>query len=85
MERGQLELDGKLGSLHLLLSPDQIPPLTDLLSALSISTEAGVLSDGGKSRPLGSEDLRLIEDDLNKQLSGEAVERGKEREGEERM
>ncbi|XP_041093961.1 autophagy-related protein 2 homolog A [Polyodon spathula] len=80
----KLELDGKLGSLHLLLSPEQIPPLTELLSALSISTEAGVLSDGGKSRPLGSEDLRLIEDDLNKQLSGEAVERGRERGGEER-
>uniref|UniRef100_A0A6Q2WTK4 Autophagy related 2A n=1 Tax=Esox lucius TaxID=8010 RepID=A0A6Q2WTK4_ESOLU len=34
----KLELDGKVGCLHLLLSPDQITHLTDLLSALCVDT-----------------------------------------------
>ena len=34
----QLELDGKVGCLHLLLSPDQIIHLTDLMAALCIDT-----------------------------------------------
>ncbi|XP_031424762.1 autophagy-related protein 2 homolog A [Clupea harengus] len=66
----KLELDGKVGSLHLLLSPDQITNLTSLLEALCIETESVGLC-GGRSRPLGSEDLRVIEEDLNKQLSTE--------------
>ncbi|KAM6953685.1 autophagy-related protein 2 homolog A [Aplochiton taeniatus] len=66
----KLELDGKVGCLHLLLSPDQITNLTDLLSALCIDTEPeGKGAGGGHSRPLDSEDLRLIEEDLSKQLS----------------
>lgn len=32
----QLELDGKVGCVHMLLSPDQITHLTDLLAALCI-------------------------------------------------
>ncbi|CAB1337518.1 unnamed protein product [Coregonus sp. 'balchen'] len=65
----QLELDGKVGCLHLLLSPDQITHLTDLLSALCIDTEPEASGAGVHSRPLDSEDLRLIEEDLSKQLS----------------
>ncbi|XP_076143716.1 autophagy-related protein 2 homolog A [Alosa pseudoharengus] len=66
----KLELDGKVGCLHLFLSPDQITDLTSLLEALCIETESvGVC--GGRSRPLGTEDLRVIEEDLNKQLSTE--------------
>lgn len=34
----QLELDGKVGCVHLLLSPDQVTHLTDLLAALCIDT-----------------------------------------------
>lgn len=34
----QLELDGKVGCVHMLLSPDQITHLTDLLAALCIDT-----------------------------------------------
>ncbi|XP_063044404.1 autophagy-related protein 2 homolog A isoform X2 [Engraulis encrasicolus] len=68
----KLELDGKVGCLHLLLSPDQITHLTSLLEALCIETEpAGAC--GTRSRPLGSEDLRVIEEDLNKQLSSDAT------------
>ncbi|XP_039616656.1 autophagy-related protein 2 homolog A isoform X1 [Polypterus senegalus] len=73
----KLELDGKMGSLHLLLSTDQIFHLTDLLSSLHVYTETALLVDGGKSRPLGSEDLRLIEEDLNKQLNVESTETDK--------
>lgn len=39
----QLELDGKVGCVHLLLSPDQVTHLTDLLAALCIDT--GTLTD----------------------------------------
>lgn len=34
----QLELDGKVGCIHMLLSPDQITHLTDLLAVLCIDT-----------------------------------------------
>ncbi|KAJ8405135.1 hypothetical protein AAFF_G00321260 [Aldrovandia affinis] len=77
----KLELDGKVGCLHLLLSPDQITHLMDLLSALCIETEPGG-GDGARSRPLGSEDLRLIEEDLSKQLGSDLSERDDGGEGE---
>uniref|UniRef100_A0A670ZLI9 Autophagy related 2A n=1 Tax=Pseudonaja textilis TaxID=8673 RepID=A0A670ZLI9_PSETE len=64
----KLELDGKIGSLHLLLAPRQILLLTDLLSSLNLS-ESGVLQEQlSKNRPLDSEDLKLIEQDLSQQL-----------------
>ncbi|XP_026541578.1 autophagy-related protein 2 homolog A isoform X1 [Notechis scutatus] len=64
----KLELDGKIGSLHLLLAPRQILLLTDLLSSLNLS-ESGLLQEQlSKNRPLDSEDLRLIEQDLSQQL-----------------
>uniref|UniRef100_A0A8C7R2C9 Autophagy related 2A n=1 Tax=Oncorhynchus mykiss TaxID=8022 RepID=A0A8C7R2C9_ONCMY len=71
----KLELDGKVGCLHLLLSPDQITHLTDLLSALCIDTEPEASGAGVHSRPLDSEDLRLIEEDLSKQLSSSPGDR----------
>ncbi|XP_051506271.1 autophagy-related protein 2 homolog A-like [Myxocyprinus asiaticus] len=75
----KFELDGKVGCLHLLLSPNQITHLTDLLSALCIETSEGSsgggLSAGGISRPLDSDDLRLIEEDLGKQLNAEMIDR----------
>ncbi|XP_037396470.1 autophagy-related protein 2 homolog A isoform X3 [Pygocentrus nattereri] len=75
----KLELDGKVGCLHLLLSPSQIIHLTDLLTALCIETGSsntrGGAGIGGHSRPLGSDDLRLIEEDLSKQLSTDMAER----------
>ncbi|XP_063002254.1 LOW QUALITY PROTEIN: autophagy-related protein 2 homolog A [Elgaria multicarinata webbii] len=64
----KLELDGKLGSLHLLLAPRQVSGLLDLLSSLNLS-ESGLLQKQlSKSRPLDSEDLKLIEQDLSQQL-----------------
>ncbi|XP_048883412.1 autophagy-related protein 2 homolog A isoform X3 [Brienomyrus brachyistius] len=77
----KLELDGKVGCLHLLLSPDQIMHLMDLMSALCIDMEPHC-GEGAHSRPLGSEDLRLIEEDLSKQLSADAGERERGREEE---
>uniref|UniRef100_A0A8C3T5Y9 Autophagy related 2A n=1 Tax=Chelydra serpentina TaxID=8475 RepID=A0A8C3T5Y9_CHESE len=62
----KLELDGKLGSLHLLVSPQQIFYLHDLLTALT----SGLQEKLSKSRPLDSEDLKLIEQDLSQQLHG---------------
>uniref|UniRef100_A0A672MSP6 Autophagy related 2A n=1 Tax=Sinocyclocheilus grahami TaxID=75366 RepID=A0A672MSP6_SINGR len=38
----KLELDGKVGCLHLLLSPSQITHLTDLLSSLCIETSGNM-------------------------------------------
>uniref|UniRef100_A0A3Q3JKP4 Autophagy related 2A n=1 Tax=Monopterus albus TaxID=43700 RepID=A0A3Q3JKP4_MONAL len=61
----KLELDGKVGCVHMLLSPDQITHLIDLLAALSIDTETNC---GVHSRPLDTDDLRMIEEDLSKQL-----------------
>uniref|UniRef100_A0A3B3ZN14 Uncharacterized protein n=1 Tax=Periophthalmus magnuspinnatus TaxID=409849 RepID=A0A3B3ZN14_9GOBI len=54
----KFELDGKVGCVHMLLSPDQITHLTDLLAALG----------GVHCRPLDSDDFRMIEEDLSKQL-----------------
>ncbi|XP_075795281.1 autophagy-related protein 2 homolog A isoform X2 [Pelodiscus sinensis] len=65
----KLELDGKLGSLHLLVSPQQIFYLHDLLTALCVSAN-GLQEKLSKSRPLDSEDLKLIEQDLSQQLHG---------------
>uniref|UniRef100_A0A3Q3LIC3 Autophagy related 2A n=1 Tax=Labrus bergylta TaxID=56723 RepID=A0A3Q3LIC3_9LABR len=64
----KLELDGKVGCVHMLLSPDQITHLTDLLAALCIDTETETKCGGIHSRPLDTNDLRLIEEDLSKQL-----------------
>lgn len=64
----KLELDGKVGCVHMLLSPDQITHLTDLLSALCINTEVDSKVGGVLNRPLDSDDLRMIEEDLSKQL-----------------
>ncbi|KAJ8338027.1 hypothetical protein SKAU_G00369930 [Synaphobranchus kaupii] len=78
----KFELDGKVGCIHLLLSPGQITHLMDLLSALCIDTEPGG-GEGGHSRPLGSDDLRLIEDDLSKQLGSDLIDQDEGREEEE--
>ncbi|KAM9377347.1 autophagy-related protein 2 homolog A [Pholidichthys leucotaenia] len=64
----KVELDGKVGCVHLLLCPDQITHLTDLLGALCIDTEPKTKSGRLHSRPLDSEDLRVIEEHLSKQL-----------------
>ncbi|CAG5990205.1 unnamed protein product [Menidia menidia] len=64
----KLELDGKVGCVHMLLSPDQITHLTDLLAALCIDIEPDTKCGGVHSRPLDSDDLRMIEEDLSKQL-----------------
>ncbi|XP_061756190.1 autophagy-related protein 2 homolog A [Nerophis ophidion] len=64
----KLELDGKVGCVHLLLSPAQITHLTDLMAALCIETESETKCGGVHSRPLDSDDLRMIEEDLSKQL-----------------
>lgn len=64
----KLELDGKVGCVHMLLSPEQITHLTDLLAALCIDTEPETKCGGVHSRPLDSDDLRMIEEDLSKQL-----------------
>ncbi|KAK1904191.1 Autophagy-related protein 2 like A [Dissostichus eleginoides] len=69
------ELDGKVGCVHMLLSPDQITHLTDLLAALCIDTETDTKCDGALSRPLDSDDLRLIEEDLSKQLGSSPRDR----------
>ncbi|XP_025070707.1 autophagy-related protein 2 homolog A [Alligator sinensis] len=64
----KLELDGKLGALHLLLAPEHIAALHSLLAALGTSGAGGPRERPSKSRPLDSEDLKLIEQDLNQQL-----------------
>uniref|UniRef100_A0A3B4V0R0 Autophagy related 2A n=1 Tax=Seriola dumerili TaxID=41447 RepID=A0A3B4V0R0_SERDU len=69
----KLELDGKVGCVHMLLSPDQITHLTDLLAALCIDTETKC--GGIHSRPLDSDDLRMIEEDLSKQLGSSPRDR----------
>ncbi|XP_026185477.1 autophagy-related protein 2 homolog A [Mastacembelus armatus] len=71
----KLELDGKVGCVHLLLSPDQIIHLTDLLEALCIDTELETKCAGVYSRPLDSDDLRMIEEDLSKQLGSSPRDR----------
>ncbi|XP_078061478.1 autophagy-related protein 2 homolog A-like [Mustelus asterias] len=70
----KLELDGKMGSLHMFLNPQQISNLTDLLSTLHLSEVNGLKEKLSKSRPLDPEDFKLIEQDLNKQLhSGQSL------------
>uniref|UniRef100_A0A8C7PAJ8 Autophagy related 2A n=1 Tax=Oncorhynchus mykiss TaxID=8022 RepID=A0A8C7PAJ8_ONCMY len=64
----KLELDGKVGCLHLLLSPDQITHLTDLLSALCIDTGRSSQSEPLKPEvllrlSLGGLTLTLLEQD----------------------
>ncbi|XP_012375149.2 autophagy-related protein 2 homolog A isoform X2 [Dasypus novemcinctus] len=66
----KLEVVGQLGSLHLLLTPQQLQQLQGLLSAVKLADpEADKLN---KSRPLEAEDLWLIEQDLNQQLQAGA-------------
>ncbi|XP_059810801.1 autophagy-related protein 2 homolog A [Hypanus sabinus] len=74
----KLELDGKMGALHLFLSPHQLSNLTDLLGTLSLSEVSGLTEKLSKSRPLDPEDFKLIEQDLNKQLhSGQSLARSR--------
>ncbi|XP_048381059.1 autophagy-related protein 2 homolog A isoform X2 [Stegostoma tigrinum] len=64
----KLAIDGKMGSLHLFLNPQQISNLADLFSTLNLSEVNGLREKLNKSRPLDPEDFKLIEQDLNKQL-----------------
>ncbi|XP_044125665.1 autophagy-related protein 2 homolog A [Bufo gargarizans] len=64
----KMEIDGKIGSLHMFMNPHQIANLQQLLDALSISESNSVREKLLKSRPLDMEDLKLIEQDLNQQL-----------------
>uniref|UniRef100_A0ABI8AR38 Autophagy related 2A n=1 Tax=Felis catus TaxID=9685 RepID=A0ABI8AR38_FELCA len=69
----KLEVSGQLGSLHLLLTPRQLQRLQELFSAMSLADPEGLVDKLNKSRPLGAEDLWLIEQDLNEQLRAGAV------------
>ncbi|XP_058382466.1 autophagy-related protein 2 homolog A isoform X1 [Diceros bicornis minor] len=69
----KLEVAGQLGSLHLLLTPRQLQQLQELLGAVSLADPEGLIDKLNKSRPLGAEDLWLIEQDLNQQLQAGAV------------
>ncbi|KAB0404107.1 hypothetical protein E2I00_008860 [Balaenoptera physalus] len=69
----KLEVCGQLGSLHLLLTPRQLQQLQELLGALSLADPEGLVDKLNKSRPLGAEDLWLIEQDLNQQLQAGTV------------
>nr|XP_012633460.1 autophagy-related protein 2 homolog A isoform X2 [Microcebus murinus] len=69
----KLEVVGQLGSLHLLLTPQQLQRLQELLRALSLTDTEGLADKLNKSRPLDAEDLWLIEQDLNQQLQAGAV------------
>nr|XP_020020532.1 autophagy-related protein 2 homolog A isoform X3 [Castor canadensis] len=69
----KLEVAGQLGSLHLLLTPRQLQQLQVLLSAVSLADPKDLADKLNKSRPLGAEDLWLIEQDLNQQLQAGAV------------
>ncbi|XP_016894777.1 autophagy-related protein 2 homolog A [Cynoglossus semilaevis] len=71
----QFELDGKVGCIHMLVTPDQITHLTDLLAALCIETEPDTKRGGVLSRPLDSDDFRMIEEDLSKQLGSSPRDR----------
>ncbi|XP_027712054.1 autophagy-related protein 2 homolog A isoform X1 [Vombatus ursinus] len=66
----RMEVSGQLGCLHLLLAPQHLLQLQDLLGALSLADTEGLLEKANKNRPLGAEDLRLIEQDLSQQLQG---------------
>nr|XP_030689555.1 autophagy-related protein 2 homolog A isoform X2 [Globicephala melas] len=69
----KLEVCGQLGSLHLLLTPRQLQQLQELLGALSLADPEGLVDKLNKSRPLGADDLWLIEQDLNQQLQAGTV------------
>ncbi|KAB1251445.1 Autophagy-related protein 2-like protein A [Camelus dromedarius] len=69
----KLEVSGQLGSLHLLLTPRQLQQLQELLDAVSLADPEGLVDKLNKSRPLGAEDLWLIEQDLNQQLQAGTV------------
>ncbi|XP_036114200.1 autophagy-related protein 2 homolog A isoform X1 [Molossus molossus] len=69
----KLEVAGQLGSLHLLLTPRQLQQLQELLGAMSLADPKALVNKLNKSRPLGAEDLWLIEQDLNQQLQAGAV------------
>lgn len=69
----KLEVSGQLGSLHLLLTPQQLQQLQELLGAVSLADPEGLADKLNKSRPLGAEDLWLIEQDLNQQLQAGTV------------
>ncbi|XP_012969474.1 LOW QUALITY PROTEIN: autophagy-related protein 2 homolog A [Mesocricetus auratus] len=69
----KLEVSGQLGSLHLLLTPRQLQQLQELLSAIHFADTGGLADKLSKSRPLGAEDLWLIEQDLSQQLQAGAV------------
>ncbi|XP_029812574.1 autophagy-related protein 2 homolog A isoform X2 [Suricata suricatta] len=69
----KLEVAGQLGSLHVLLTPRQLQQLQELFSAMSLADPEGLADKLNKSRPLGTEDLWLIEQDLNQQLQAGAV------------
>ncbi|XP_006861146.1 PREDICTED: autophagy-related protein 2 homolog A [Chrysochloris asiatica] len=64
----KLEVAGQLSSLHLLLSPQQLYQLLDLLASINLEDPKSLVDKLNKSRPLGVEDLWLIEQDLNQQL-----------------
>ncbi|XP_055987729.1 autophagy-related protein 2 homolog A [Sorex fumeus] len=68
----KLEVAGQLGSLHLLLTPRQLQQLQELLGAMNLPDTPGLADKLNKSRPLGAEDLWLIEQDLNQQLQAGA-------------
>ncbi|XP_023593991.1 autophagy-related protein 2 homolog A [Trichechus manatus latirostris] len=68
----KLEVAGQLGSLHLLLTPRQLQQLQELFGAMSLADPEGLADKLNKSRPLGVEDLWLIEQDLNQQLQAGA-------------
>ncbi|XP_046500231.1 autophagy-related protein 2 homolog A isoform X3 [Equus quagga] len=69
----KLEVAGQLGSLHLLLTPRQLQQLQELLDAVSLADPECLIDKLNRSRPLGAEDLWLIEQDLNQQLQAGAV------------
>ncbi|XP_074087234.1 autophagy-related protein 2 homolog A isoform X1 [Macrotis lagotis] len=66
----RMEVSGQVGCLHLLLAPQHLLQLQDLLSALNLADTEGLSEKVNKCRPLGAEDLRLIEQDLSQQLQG---------------
>ncbi|XP_051049670.1 autophagy-related protein 2 homolog A isoform X1 [Phodopus roborovskii] len=69
----KLEVSGHMGSLHLLLTPRQLQQLQELLRAINLADPGDMATKLNKSRPLGAEDLWLIEQDLNQQLQAGAV------------
>ncbi|XP_059566161.1 autophagy-related protein 2 homolog A isoform X1 [Myotis daubentonii] len=69
----KLEVAGQVGFLHLLLTPRQLQQLQELLGAMSLADSKSLVDKLNKSRPLGAEDLWLIEQDLNQQLQAGVV------------